>query len=148
MNSDFKDLLKIFNELEIKYLIVGGYAVMKYSEPRYTKDLDIWIESSNENSKKVFSALQKFGAPLKGLTHDDFKGEGFYQMGLPPVRIDILISFSGVDFKEAWKNKTVSKLADIEINIISKNDLITNKKIAGRPQDLLDIENILRKKEL
>ncbi len=87
MNRDFRELLKTFNEHAVKYLIVGGYAVMKYSEPRFTKDLDIWIEASPENGKSVFQALKTFGSPLEGLTEYDFAQDGFYQMGRPPMRV-------------------------------------------------------------
>lgn len=92
MNFDFAELLRAFNEAGAKYLVVGGYAVMLYTEPRYTKGLGIWIEASDENSRKVFAALAGFGAPLKGLTPADFAAEGFfYQMGLPPARADIVM---------------------------------------------------------
>ncbi len=90
MNSDFEELLSLFNANDVKYLVVGGYAVMLYTEPRYTKDLDIWIEPSEDNAARVFRALSKFGAPLSGLTPSDFAHEGcFYQVGIPPVRVDI-----------------------------------------------------------
>ncbi len=89
MSSDFEELLKIFNAAQVKYLIVGGHAVMLYSEPRYTRDLDLWIEATEENAGKVFRSLAEFGAPLSGLTPADFCREGFfYQIGVPPVRVD------------------------------------------------------------
>ena len=100
MNSDFEELLSLFNDNEVKYLVVGGYAVMLYTEPRYTKDLDVWIEASQENAARVFHALAEFGAPLRGLTPADFAKEGcFYQLGRPPVRVDILMSI------EVWLSK-------------------------------------------
>lgn len=86
MSPDFKEILSIFNDHEVRYLIVGAYAVMKYTEPRYTKDLDIWLEASEENAKKVFSSLRQFGAPLNDLTEPDFAQDGFFQMGRPPAR--------------------------------------------------------------
>lgn len=93
MNSDFEELLKAFNASDVKYLVVGGYAVMLYSEPRFTKDLDVWVEASDENAGKVYTALAAFGAPLTGLTPKDFAAEGFfYQMGMPPARVDVLMS--------------------------------------------------------
>ena len=144
MNSDFKELLSIFNARQVKYLVVGGYAVSEYSEPRYTKDLDIWIEASLENAAKVFAALKQFKAPLSDLTTSDFAEEGnFYQMGRPPVRIDILMSVEGLKFIEAWENRQITNLFDTETNFISHDDLIRSKEAAGRPQDLLDIENLL-----
>jgi len=105
MNSDFNELLKAFNHYRVEYLVIGGHAVMKYTEPRYTKDLDIWVKADTENAARVFDALKTFGAPLAGMTKDDFAHEGhFYQIGVAPVRIDILMSIKGVEFAEAWEN--------------------------------------------
>jgi hypothetical protein len=85
VNSDFKDLLNLFNAYRVKYLIIGGYAVVKYTEPRFTKDLDLWIRADAKNAAAVFQALREFGAPLSDLTPADFAQEGyFYQMGVPP----------------------------------------------------------------
>ena len=142
MNQDFRELLKTFNEHAVKYLIVGGYAVMKYSEPRYTKDLDIWIEASPENARKVFQALKSFGSPLEGLSAADFAQDGFYQMGRPPVRVDILMSVSGIDFQTAWKNKAETDLDGVSACFIGLADLIENKRASGRLQDLADIEKM------
>ncbi len=142
MNRDFRELLKTFNEHAVKYLIVGGYAVMKYSEPRFTKDLDIWIEASSENGKNVFQALKTFGSPLEGLTENDFAQDGFYQMGRPPVRVDILMSVSGVEFKDAWNNRVETDFDGVPAYFIGLADLIENKKASGRLQDLADIEKI------
>ena len=104
VNSDFSDLLKLFNDKKVKYLIIGGYAVVQYAEPRYTKDLDIWINTDTTNASSVYEALKEFGAPLAELTEKDFAEEGyFYQMGVPPVRVDILMGIPGVAFEEAWK---------------------------------------------
>lgn len=102
MTSHFNDLLKSFDEQEVKYLVVGGHAVMFYSEPRYTKDLDIWIEASPENATRVFRALAHFGAPLTGVSEADFAAPGsFYQLGRPPLRVDVLTSIEGLEFDEA-----------------------------------------------
>jgi len=144
MNSDFKELLSIFNAQGVKYLIVGGYAVAAHAEPRFTKDLDIWVEASIENAKRVFGALRSFGAPLSGLTENDFSQEGsFYQMGRPPARVDILMSIDGVRFEDAWDNRVEADFDGVTANFISRKDLITAKKAAGRPQDLIDVENLL-----
>lgn len=142
MNADFKELLKTFNEHAVKYLIVGGYAVMKYSEPRFTKDLDIWIEASPENAARVFQALKSFGSPLEGLTENDFAGEGFYQMGRPPVRVDVLMNISGVEFQAAWKNRVETDFGEVAVYFIGLQDLIDNKRASGRLQDLADIEKM------
>lgn len=97
VNSDFTELLKLFSDNNAKYLIIGGYAFIQYAEPRYTKDLDLWISTDASNAAAVFRALREFGAPLAGMTEQDFAEEGyFYQMGVPPVRVDILIDRKSV----------------------------------------------------
>jgi hypothetical protein len=131
--------LKLFNDFRVKYLIIGGYAVIKYAEPRYTKDLDLWIRADQKNAAAVFEALREFGAPLAGMTPDDFAHEGyFYQMGVPPVRVDILMSIPGVTFDEAWKHRTKADFAGVPVVFIAREDLIASKLAAGRPQDLID----------
>ena len=146
-SPDFKDLLNILEKHKVRYLVVGGYAVMKYTEPRFTKDLDLWISTDEENSKAVFSALKEFGAPLKGLTPHDFTERGyFYQMGNPPFRLDIMMSIPGVEFETAWEHREEVLLEGLTIPFISRADLIRAKDAGGRAQDLLDAEN-LRKAE-
>jgi hypothetical protein len=141
MNSDFEEVLRIFNENEVRYLIVGGHAVMLYSEPRYTKDLDIWVEANAENAGRVFRSLATFGAPLSGLTPSDFAHEGFfYQMGAPPVRVDILMSIDGVRFEEAWPNRTESTFGSQRAWFIGRAELVQNKRAVGRHIDLHDAE--------
>ncbi len=90
MNSDFKELLRTFSDCRVKYLVIGGYAVIRYTEPRYTKDLDLWISADAQNARSIYAALKESGAPLAGLTEQDFAEEGyFYQMGVPPLRVDV-----------------------------------------------------------
>lgn len=142
-SPDFKELLRIFNEKKAEYLIVGGYAVMKYTEPRFTKDLDVWIRNSADNSAKVYEALAEFGAPLQrdGLAPEDFTSEDMtYQIGVAPVRIDILTHVSGIQFAEAWKSRVKSTFFGVPIHFISLTDLIINKKAAGRGSDLAHLE--------
>lgn len=101
VNSDFSDLLRLFNANQVKYLVIGGYALIQYAEPRYTKDLDLWISADASNAQAVYRALREFGAPLADLTEADFAQEGyFYQMGVPPVRVDILMGIPGAVFAE------------------------------------------------
>jgi hypothetical protein len=141
MNSDFKELLSIFARSQVKFLVIGGYAVIRYTEPRYTKDLDLWVSTERANAHAVFQALQQFGAPLTGMTEDDFAYEGyFYQMGRPPVRVDILMSVSGLTFDEAWNNRVEIEIDGLTIPFISRDDLIKTKLASGRPQDLIDAE--------
>ncbi len=148
MNSDFKELLKIFAENEVKYLIIGGYAVAKHTEPRYTKDLDIWISNSKQNAESVFLALKEFGAPLTNMTVEDFTVPTLvFQIGIEPSRIGILMGLRELDFVECWKRRASSTIGEIEFQFISIDDLIFNKQLAGRPQDLSDVENLKLSKE-
>jgi hypothetical protein len=106
VNSDFSDLLKLFNDYSVRYLVIGGYAVVQYAEPRYTKDLDLWISTDPSNAEATYKALREFGAPLAGLTSDDFAEEGyFYQMGVPPIRVDVLMGIPGLEFEPAWERR-------------------------------------------
>src|SRR3989338_6895549 len=119
-SPDFKELLSVFKANSVRYLVIGGYAVMRYTEPRYTKDLDIWVAANEDNSKKIFKALKEFGAPLKNLSAGSFAEAGhFYQMGKPPFRVDIMMSISGVEFESAWKNRDEVELGDFKIPFIS-----------------------------
>ena len=141
VNSDFSDLLKLFNANNVEYLVIGGYALIQYAEPRYTKDLDLWISTDPENASAVYLALKEFGAPLDGLTQSDFSEDGFfYQMGMPPVRVDILMGIPGVRFPEAWKRRETVWFDDLPVFFISRQDLITAKRSSGRPQDLIDAD--------
>jgi len=120
---------------------VGGYAVMLYTEPRYTKDLDIWIDPSPENAGKVFRALAEFDAPLAGLSPSDFSKEGFfYQLGRPPARVDILMSVDGLSFGDAWGNRQESVLGGQVAWFVGRGDLIKNKRASGRHIDLHDAD--------
>ena len=106
----YRELLQLLNEFEVEYLIVGGFAVMKYGEPRYTKDLDVWVHNSPQNSVRVVEALKKFGAPLE---HDQITPDTFnqkqvvYQIGIAPVRVDILSEITGVKFPGAWYRRDI-----------------------------------------
>ena len=143
VNSDFSDLLRIFNDNNVKYLVIGGYAVIQYGEPRFTKDLHLWISTDPENAGAVFRSLQQFGAPLAGMTQDDFAEEGFfYQMGVPPIRVDILMGIDGVEFATAWVRRANILFDDLSVSFISREDLIKAKLAAGRPQDLLDAKSL------
>jgi hypothetical protein len=126
-------------------LVIGGYALIQYAEPRYTKDLDLWISADAPNAQAVYRALREFGAPLTNLTADDFTQEGyFYQMGVPPVRVDILMGIPGVSFGEAWSRRMEVDFDGLMVAFIGREDLIAAKLAAGRPQDLLDVEYLTR----
>jgi hypothetical protein len=146
-SPDFKELLSLLEKHKVRYLVVGGYAVMKYTEPRFTKDLDLWISTDAENAKAVFEALKEFGAPLKGLDPSDFTEKGyFYQMGNPPFRLDIMMSIPGVEFETAWDHREEVRLEELVVPFIAKRDLIKAKEASGRAQDLIDAE-LLRRSE-
>lgn len=124
-SPDFNDLLRMFNEKRIEYMIVGGYAVMKYTEPRFTKDLDVWVRNSLENAAKVYEALAGFGAPLQrdGLVPADFAADNMtYQIGVAPVRIDILTRISGVQFEDAWMRRVPSTFLGTPVHFICLAD--------------------------
>jgi hypothetical protein len=142
-HRDFEDLLSALSSARAEFLIVGAYAVMRYSEPRYTKDLDVWVGSSPENAKKVYRALGKFRAPLKNLTVADLATPGIiFQIGIEPVRIDIITEVDGLKFESAWKRRVVGKYGGAAVSFLSVPDLITNKRRVGRPQDLLDVAKL------
>jgi len=142
-SPDFKELLSLLAKHRVRYLVVGGYAVMKYTEPRFTKDLDLWIATDAENANGIFAALKEFGAPLKDLTPDDFRQEGyFYQMGNPPFRLDVMMSLPGVTFEAAWMSREQVEMEGLTIPFISKKDLIRTKETSGRDQDRIDVKKL------
>jgi len=143
VNQDFRDLLRVFNEEKVRYLVVGGYALIKHSEPRYTKDLDLWVSPDAENAARVFQALTKYGAPLLSMSPTDFMREGyFFTMGLAPNRVDILFDLKGLTFDAAWQRRVCDIVGDIETCFLSRVDLIVNKEAVGRKQDLADVEKL------
>lgn len=149
VNSDFTDLLRLFNANSVRYLVIGGYAVVQYAEPRFTKDLDLWISTDASNASAVYKALREFGAPLVGLTEADFAEEGyFYQMGVPPVRVDILMGVPGLRFEEVWIRRVEVDFDGLSVSFIARQDLITSKLAAGRPQDLIDADLLSRSDEV
>jgi hypothetical protein len=141
MHPDFVDLLRAFVDRDVRFLVVGAYALGVYGRPRATGDLDIWIDATPENSWRVIDALNRFGAPTDQITAADFSRPGIvFQMGLPPVRIDILTQLSGVTFADAWPDRTRAHFGDIEVNVIGRDAFIRNKRATGRARDLGDIE--------
>jgi hypothetical protein len=138
MHPDFKELLSAFNAGQVRYLVVGGYAVSFHAQPRATKDLDILISADAENSRAVYAALAKFGAPIEGLSAKDFaEPDNFFRMGAPPVMVDIMPKISGVEFDEAWRRRVDVQIDDnLSATFISRQDLLAAKVSAGRAQDL------------
>ncbi len=150
-NPHYRELLRLLNEFEVQYLIVGGYAMMKYTEPRYTKDLDVWVDNSAENSRRVFHALKEFGAPLESdeITPETFtRGELTYQIGIAPIRVDILTQITGVEFPVAWKDRVAGTFFAVPVHVISLDHLIANKQATGRSTDLEQLKNIPKTRSL
>ncbi len=145
-SQDFKELLSTLAKHEVRYLVVGGYAVMLYAEPRWTKDLDIWIAIDSRNARAVFAALREFGAPLAGLTESDFAEPGyFYQMGNPPLRVDVMMAIPGGDFEAAWARRNTIDLGGTPVHFIGRDDLVAVKTASGREQDRRDVEALTRR---
>jgi hypothetical protein len=121
---------------------------MRYSEPRFTKDLDLWIDNGRKNTKLVFKALRRFGAPVAGISAGDLeKPEMVLQIGVAPVRVDIMTSVPGLDFQQSWQNRETILWEGVEAHFASKEDLVRAKRAAGRPSDKRDLKNLLRKKK-
>ena len=141
VNQDFRDLFAEFNAQSVDYLIVGAYALAVHGYVRATKDLDVWVRPEPENAVRVFRALQAYGAPTVELSEDDFAHPDVtFQIGVAPIRIDVLSSIDGIAFETAWQNKVGARYGDQEVFVISRLDLITNKRAAARLQDLADVE--------
>lgn len=141
MSPDFRDLLAAFNAHGVEYLIVGAHALAAHGHVRATKDLDVFIRTSPEGAARAYAALTDFGAPLHDLTEEDLRTPGVvFQIGIPPVRIDLVTEIDGVEFADAWNERVETTLAGIPVAVLSLADLIRNKKAAGRLQDLADVE--------
>ena len=143
VEKDFKDFIALLNRHDVHYLIIGAFAYSFYVEPRYTKDIDILIEQSEENAGKILTSLKDFGFTDISLTKNDFLESGqVIQLGVAPIRIDIITSIKGMDFPEFWENRNIGRYGDIEVFFISKQDLIRCKRASGRKQDLADVEKL------
>jgi hypothetical protein len=141
MNRDFVEMLSALTETGAEFLVVGAHALAAHGVPRATGDLDIWVKGSGDNAKRVLSALEKFGAPLIDLTMSDLTTPGVvYQIGVPPSRIDILTSISGVTFEQAWARRLTVEIEGTSVPILGKQEFIVNKRAVGRPKDLSDLE--------
>ena len=143
MNPDFLDIIRALSAAEVRFLVVGAYAVNLYTDPRATGDLDIWVEPTVENANRLMQALSEFGAPLDAVTEADFSTPGVtLQIGVPPRRVDILTEISGVHFDEAWSEHTVEPFGTGTAPFLGKSAIIKNKKATGRPKDLADLDRL------
>lgn len=145
LSQDFKDLLKLLNEHSVRYLVVGGYATSIHAVPRYTKDIDIWLERSPENARALLIALHAFGFGSLGLTSEDFEADDtIVQLGYEPNRVDLLTSLKGVEFASCYERRLEAEVEGILVPFIASTDLISNKAAVGRSQDIADIEQLQR----
>lgn len=145
MNQDFVDLLRAFADHEVEALVVGAHALAAHGHVRATKDLDVWIRPSPENAARAYRALAAFGAPLTELDERDLSSPGIvFQIGVAPVRIDILTRIDGVEFDDAWADKVAVQVGGVPAHVLSRTNLIKNKRASGRLQDLADVERLER----
>ena len=143
MNQDFIDLLKAFADADVRFLVVGAYALAVHGRPRATGDLDLWVEPSDENGTRVVRALAAFGAPLSNVSATDFSTPGVvYQIGVAPGRVDILTELSGLTFPEAWNARVRRPFGSIEVDVIGRDAFVKNKRATGRARDLADIDGL------
>ena len=140
MNRDFVEMLSALSAAGAEYLLVGAHALSVYGVPRSTGDMDLWVRPTPENAARVWQALTSFGAPLRELSPDDFtQAETVFQFGVPPNRIDLLTTLSGVEFAAAWARRASVRVEGIEVPLIAREDFIANKRATGRPKDLGDL---------
>lgn len=143
INRDFRDLFSALGAAEARFLVVGAYAVIHHTEPRYTKDVDLWVEPTRGNAGRVLAALKAFGAPTAALTEDDLcDPEVVYQIGIEPNRVDLLTSLGDLAFDAAWDRSVETSYGEVPIRVLGLEDLIAVKRAAGRPQDLIDAERL------
>jgi hypothetical protein len=143
MNPDFVDLLRAFIAADVRFLIVGAYALAHHGRPRATGDLDVWVDATVENAPRVMRALAAFGAPLSDIAERDFARRGVvFQIGVPPGRIDILTELTGITFAEAWPDREAGQFGDVSVDYFGRAAFIRNKRATGRARDLGDIENL------
>ncbi|MHC4534628.1 MAG: hypothetical protein ACYS6K_11805 [Planctomycetota bacterium] len=141
--SDFKEFLKLLNVHQVEYLLIGGYAVGYHGYPRATADMNIWVAMNPSNSQRIVIVLKEFGFDLPELSPELFLKEWqIIRMGVPPIRIEIATTVSGVNFNECYAERVVDTLDGIEVNLISLKHLKLNKKACGRHRDLADLENL------
>lgn len=145
LTQDFKELLVLLNENQVKYLVVGGYAVNQYGYPRYTHDIDLWVWMNKVNAQNILRSLSQFGFSEIGIVKEDFlKPDNILQLGYPPHRVDIMTSSDGLKFEDAYMSVNNVEIDGIPIPFISLKNLILNKKTTGRSQDLADADNLIK----
>ncbi|MFM9070668.1 MAG: DUF6036 family nucleotidyltransferase [Acidimicrobiaceae bacterium] len=145
LDKDFNEFVELFVAKDVRFLIVGGYALAAHGYPRATDDFDAWVWANSVNAEKIVECLTEFGFGKLNLSADDFTTlDRVVQLGYPPYRIDIITSISGVEFDSAWANRLVIDVDGLQVPFIGRDDLLTNKRATGRPKDLLDVEYLTR----
>ena len=140
---DFKEFLRLLNFHQVEYLLIGGYAVGYYGFVRATGDMDVWVKINPDNAIKVVSALKEFGFAVPELSPELFlKEDQIVRMGVPPLRLEILTTISGVEFTACFANRLIAQIDDLDVNLINLEDLKLNKRASRRLKDLLDLENL------
>jgi hypothetical protein len=143
MNQDFVDLLRAFVAHDVRFLIVGAYALALHGRPRATGDMDVWVDPTSENAPRIMRALAAFGAPMETIAEADFASPGVvYQIGVPPGRIDILTALTGLVFDDAWRGRLRESFGGVDVDFIGRDAFIANKRATGRAKDLGDIEGM------
>lgn len=145
LNENFKDMLSALNDAGVEYLLVGAYALAAHGIPRATGDIDFWVRPNTENAKRIWRALLEFGAPTHQINVDDFAvSDIVFQIGVPPERIDILTSISGVEFSDAWSSRLLVEIEGISVPVLGLRELLRNKSSSGREKDNADLPAIKR----
>ncbi len=141
LNAEFKEMLSVLSEEGVDFLLIGAYALAVHGVPRATGDLDLWIRCRPDNALLAHRALAKFGAALEGIQPEELsQADSVIQIGIAPCRIDILTTIDGVDFEEAWSRRFITSIAGLQIPVLSREDLVRNKRATGRTQDKADLE--------
>lgn len=148
LNNDYKDMLHVLLNNDVKFLLVGAYAMGAHGYPRATGDMDIWVEPTTDNSARVYRSMEAFGAPLHEIDETTFaKPDIVFQIGVAPRRIDIITTISGVGFDDAFKQRQIIEMEGVSVPIISLGDLIRNKRATGRDKDRLDADQLEKGKQ-
>lgn len=143
LTRDYQDFLALLIKHDVRFLVVGGFALAAHGYPRYTKDIDIWVEASEENSVRIIAALDDFGFGSLGLSTADFVEPGaVVQLGYEPARIDLLTSVTGIAFDDAYPRRVTATFGTVVVPIVDQRSLIANKRASGRPQDLADVATL------
>lgn len=149
LNPDFRDILLSLNRAKVDFIIVGAFALSSHGRPRATGDIDIFLRNSAENADRVIDALRDFGAPLDNISAEDFtSNDNVVQIGVEPRRIDLMTRISGVTFDEAWENRLLVSIDDLDVFVLSRADLLKNKSAADRGKDKGDIAWLMDNQDL